>query len=908
MMLCRKSLFHQAGLLLRALDVDWTLPSHLLPSLPRHFDRRGLFVLTPSTGYFSITASDKKMLQIRRTGFTVASASARIVYSAQGEQYDATLPDLAIPPGMQTGVHWLACYVMLSRATSLDGLLILRLATRAQLSAGAPAYLREAVDKLLVLERQSAASLQTQLRAYREVLPSEILCLFSDAAVAEETSVFARAQADRTASPSGTLSKRPRTANEKERAPRLASEPTGVACRASPTPSQIEQAGNMALAQGSLASAAQLPASPQHATPVTNLGDVAFDRGPALCFSPVQGQPRGCEFPALVTPTVTQRNDSTHIEVVDMEACDAAVPQPAHVWVSPTGRDGGVVLGREEPAYLTPRSICGRELDPERHHAVGHAVKPDSTETFDMPVRGATSPSSALLSSAVTLPSFGMRVPEPEDPLSAPTRWTLHNAHVALLNHFLGHWRRNPQEFHDTLWQMVSKKRRQLRDDFYTCAVLDDFYAPTLPLLSRSSTPGKDGMRDDGVASERDPASSSLPKQTRGRQPESEYAAGVNTASSFAGSRRVAQQQSSAHVVLQAPAAGANMVPENAALLEPTETDVAEFLGYTGPIGGSVDNVQCGLHNMGNTCYLNALLHALARIPSIRSWCDLHQRRFATDMNHGHHCVLCHLALDLSSIAVDITPMPLAPQTVRMRSVWSKGEFANFSQHDVHDAFCMLLDECEGVDYRMAKDLNLPLFFKNGGTNSLRYSTPFWKAFGGVLKSSTFCRACGHAESRYEMWHNLELALPPQAATLEQILANHWGREPLQSENDECPSCHVLRQRDKEVQLEKWPQVLALVLKRWQVTSFVPFRQEKVPVRIDFEALLPIAVAHAPYHLRAVVLHSGVAGGGHYTSYVRSPDHRWYFCDDEAPPRETSVNQVLSERSFAEAYMLFYEQ
>ena len=117
----------------------------------------------------------------------------------------------------------------------------------------------------------------------------------------------------------------------------------------------------------------------------------------------------------------------------------------------------------------------------------------------------------------------------------------------------------------------------------------------------------------------------------------------------------------------------------------------------------------------------------------------------------------------------------------------------------------------------------------------------------------------------------------------------------------------VSGQRDKVVELVRWPQVLVLLLKRWKVVSLTPFQLENVPTQIDFETLLPVATDQAPYHLRAVIIHCGDAGAGHYTSYVRATDHRWYFCDDWSPPREVGVAEVLSERLLSQAYMLFYE-
>ena len=98
--------------------------------------------------------------------------------------------------------------------------------------------------------------------------------------------------------------------------------------------------------------------------------------------------------------------------------------------------------------------------------------------------------------------------------------------------------------------------------------------------------------------------------------------------------------------------------------------------------------------------------------------------------------------------------------------------------------------------------------------------------------------------------------------------------------------------------------MLLLHFKRWEVISYVPFQREKIYTKVGFETLLPVAPDVPPYHLRAVVVHHGDAGGGHYNCFVRAADHNWYRCDDETQPCQVSVQQVLS----AEAYMLMYDQ
>ena len=77
-----------------------------------------------------------------------------------------------------------------------------------------------------------------------------------------------------------------------------------------------------------------------------------------------------------------------------------------------------------------------------------------------------------------------------------------------------------------------------------------------------------------------------------------------------------------------------------------------------------------------------------------------------------------------------------------------------------------------------------------------------------------------------------------------------------------------------------------------------PFRH------VSFQMLWPAIHDEPPYILRAVIVHTGEAGGGHYTTYVRAQDHAWYFCDDWQSPRPVTEAEVLG----AQAYLLFYDR
>ena len=137
--------FLPQSLLLRAKGAQWKLPPSKLPPLSPTVDRRGLFQLEATPVYLRRQVGAKEYKSFKRTGFLVVPADTRIVYAAQGETFDAVVADMERPPRMDLDTHWLACYVMISRARTLEGFLVLRPALLKELSREPPKYLTPAL-------------------------------------------------------------------------------------------------------------------------------------------------------------------------------------------------------------------------------------------------------------------------------------------------------------------------------------------------------------------------------------------------------------------------------------------------------------------------------------------------------------------------------------------------------------------------------------------------------------------------------------------------------------------------------------------------------------------------------------------------------------------------------------------
>ena len=96
------------------------------------------------------------------------------------------------PPNLDSARHWLACYVMMSRAKSLPGLLILRPATRCELDARPPQYLIDEIDRLLRLEERSHRELLSYITDLQIELPTHIQDILSQDAPTREAQLVSQ--------------------------------------------------------------------------------------------------------------------------------------------------------------------------------------------------------------------------------------------------------------------------------------------------------------------------------------------------------------------------------------------------------------------------------------------------------------------------------------------------------------------------------------------------------------------------------------------------------------------------------------------------------------------------------------------------------------------------------------------
>ena len=293
------------------------------------------------------------------------------------------------------------------------------------------------------------------------------------------------------------------------------------------------------------------------------------------------------------------------------------------------------------------------------------------------------------------------------------------------------------------------------------------------------------------------------------------------------------------------------------------------------PIYGNSHNYTAsGLKNLGNTCYMNAVLQCFAHIGMVGTSLG--------KMKTAKGSLLDELRFLLTAINSGdfrrITPIDFKSKVDQQMTY-----FSGLRQHDAHDFMTKLMNKTDEEVEKSKKTDDEP-------------KPKLSDVFQGKIESTLTCIVCKNVvQANEDPFTSLHVDILGEKSCITKSLENELKQELIEYTCEECSSGKSL----KDSEFKMLPEVLAVHIKRFSQDN--DRWTTKNHSAVKYPALLKIE--EVEFELNAGVHHSGGMSSGHYVALCKQEaTGKWYSCDDETI-KEVNVRKEESSRR---AYILFY--
>ena len=278
---------------------------------------------------------------------------------------------------------------------------------------------------------------------------------------------------------------------------------------------------------------------------------------------------------------------------------------------------------------------------------------------------------------------------------------------------------------------------------------------------------------------------------------------------------------------------------------------VRESIKGIPPAPGSV-----GLHNLGNSCFLNSILQCLNHIEPLTQF--FLSGDFKADLNKtnplGSGGIVARAYAALLNDMWSGEYATLAPRSLKTTVAQFAPQFNNCYQHDSQE-FCSFL--MDGLHEDLNRVIEKPYIedLEGRGLNDdvvameswrrhlLRHDSVIVDHCQGMHRSHLTCPDCGHESVKFDVYSTISLPIPggggkkkiPLSASLESFTS----AEELDEENAwYCSQCQKHVCAKKRITLWSTPDILILHLKRFEFNSCKKvvgrIVRSKVETKVDF--------------------------------------------------------------------------
>ncbi|CAL1287370.1 unnamed protein product [Larinioides sclopetarius] len=288
--------------------------------------------------------------------------------------------------------------------------------------------------------------------------------------------------------------------------------------------------------------------------------------------------------------------------------------------------------------------------------------------------------------------------------------------------------------------------------------------------------------------------------------------------------------------------------------------------------------VRVGLNNLGNTCFMNAVLQCLCHTQPLVDYCT--RGTYLSDINHRsptHGDLVKVFAEFVKKISDSKSKAAISPYQLRSEVQRYAPRFCGDSQQDAQEFLRYLL---QGLHDDINRVKSKPSHMGDYG-GCIRVITDL---FAGQLKSTLKCMTCNNDSITYDPFWDLSLPIP-----------------------EYCEVCKKKTSSSKKIEVNKFPRVLVIHLKRFSASSYGQKLNMMIDCPLILENISEFAAQNSigdgcSYVLYGVVDHDGSNNSGHYIAKCRNPlTKEWNEFNDS---RVTKASSIVTNKS----YILFYIQ
>jgi ubiquitin carboxyl-terminal hydrolase 8 len=330
-----------------------------------------------------------------------------------------------------------------------------------------------------------------------------------------------------------------------------------------------------------------------------------------------------------------------------------------------------------------------------------------------------------------------------------------------------------------------------------------------------------------------------------------------------------------------------------------------------------------GLTNLGNTCFINSCMQVISHTYELNDL--LKNENTIKKIKNKTDSALLIEWNNLRKILWDnncvVAPNKFIKTIQKVAEIKEIEIFTGYSQNDVSEFLLFLIDcfhnslsreikmNISGNPENDTDELAIKCFNMIKNMYTKEYSE-IWNMFYGVHVSEIVSIETGEKlKQTPEPYFMIDLPIPQDNKTpsLIDCLNLYIEGEELKDENawynEETKEKVNIR---KKILFWSLPNILVIDFKRFNS------RNQKNQIFIDFplddlnlsDYVIGYKKTSYVYELYGICNHSGNVHGGHYTSYVKNANGKWYHYNDTNVTEVSSVEAMIS----AKAYVLFYRK